>query len=154
MSYNRNYRERAEDYVDSWGGQYSGQRRSRRNDYYNARTSYERRDTPKHSGAEKGTYVVKDTGEQKPYIRGWNFSRRHGMLSFLCVPTKDIKTASPNSEKWVCKVQYEKQRPQHVTAFYHPNSGKVTIPDLQMVLNPKAPNGGYCGRFFQTRNRR
>lgn len=158
MSY-MNYDDRDDMYVDSYYSRRSqfngGSGRRSRNGFYNSRSSYNRnpRQIVKHSGAKKGTYKNKQ-GETAPYINGWNYSRRNGMVKVIAVPTKNPETKSERSEKWVATIQRQGLPKQTVTAFYNLDTHKLTIPDMEWVLNPNAPNGGYCGKYFRTSNRR
>lgn len=119
----------------------------------------------KHSGAKTGTYVPKSWAKYPsdhkktgyvPYVRGWNYSRRHGMRVFLCTPyskTKRVKSSSGKSwENWMVTIKQDGNKDVIVSGMYDVNSRKVIIDDLSMVINPSAPKGGYCGRYYQGRN--
>lgn len=136
----RGYRESG--YRDSgYGDRRSG---SRRNDS---------RDYRKRSGATAGTYHRGATNEKVPYIQGWKATRR-GLVSIIASPAIDAKTKSPTQEKWVAKVSIGYENPFLANAFYNTATKKLTLPDLKLVLNPRAPRGGYCGSFFTRKNSR
>jgi len=100
----------------------------------------------KHSGAK----FKRSDATGHPCTTGWNKSRA-GFFTFLCVCTKASKEGETQYGKWVsvmCIVQNltAKTEPQKFSGMMNPDTGRVTISDLNMVLNPAAPNGGYCGR--------
>jgi hypothetical protein len=108
----------------------------------------------KHSGAVSG--VSKKDGllgsKQIPFVRGWNYSKAHGLVSFFAAPygktsAHKSKTSGKMWENWMVKVSPKMAKPFIVSGLYDQMSGKVIINELGMVLNPKAPNGGYCGKF-------
>ena len=112
----------------------------------------------KHSGAKKGFYPVTVKGilggkiEQKPYTTGWNYSRRHGLVTFLCVEySKSVAVVSPTSNRTWLNVMVKVKKsmsPDFITSgMMDLSTGSVIIKDLGIVINPKAPNGGYCGRY-------
>lgn len=132
---NRNYRQ---------GGGFSNRSYSYRggNSYQPVRTAAKKRSGAKHGRTKNGD----------PYTTGWNASRKHGLVKFLCVPYKKSKQSeSANGRQWLnVMVKVEKQMaPEFITSgMMDLVSGKVTVQSLGIVINPKAPNGGYCGRFF------
>lgn len=143
-NYNRNWGYSPNDGYRDNGG------RDRRAPY---NPNYRRNDAPKKkSGAKMGQCVVKSTGESKPYISGWMVRNRR-MYKAICGPCNEYKTKSPNSEKWLVKYSVDMEMPQLVTGFYNTLTRKLTIPDLSIVLNPSAPNGGYMGSFITSKRR-
>ncbi|KAA9339865.1 hypothetical protein F0P96_04410 [Hymenobacter busanensis] len=143
-------------YAPSWmdregsrGGRASSRRGTSRRGSYNSGTA------GKHSGAKiKDSYQRRDGNGGKervdaPCINAWKVQDRK-ILSLVAVPCSDTTTKSKNSEKWVCTLTLGKTgRKETETGFYNPETGKLTIPDRQMVVNPKAPNGGYFGTFVK-----
>ena len=114
--------------------------------------SYNQQGPPrKHSGSKTGFCKNKDG---VPYINGWHYSKRGGMVGFIAVPCIKSATKSPNSEKWVVSITPQFGAKITLTAFYNTLTRKLTIPDYGggYVLNPSAPNGGYCGPFFKRSN--
>ncbi len=100
----------------------------------------------KHSGCSH-----KPDKNGNPCTTGWNWSRRHGMMTFLCVVTKKSDVHKSGSGKeWInvmVIVSKEKEVEQKTNGLMDKASGKVIIDTMGMVLNPRAKNGGYCGRF-------
>ncbi|WP_143306856.1 hypothetical protein [Chitinophaga vietnamensis] len=116
-----------------------------------SRGSYSQRQNKKHSGCKsQNGWVSRKTGERVDdlLLKGWNYSRRRGMISFVAVPRKERDTANPNYEHWVVSVSASDGR-KTFTGFYNVAKRILVIPDLRMVANPNAPNGGYFGRFFK-----
>jgi len=108
----------------------------------------------KHSGAKtgilrNGNYV----GEQ--YVQGWNYSKAHGLRTFLSTPYgKTKKSVSKNGNEWLnvmVKVQPKQQKAFIVSGMMEIRTSRVIIEELGIIMNPKAPNGGYCGTMFQSR---
>ena len=101
----------------------------------------------KHSGCKTG--VSRKDGS--PYTQGWNYSRSHGLVSFLAVCTKGThETTSKTGRKWLnvmVKVQKKFQNDVLFSGLMDVMTGKVIINDQNIVMNPKAPNGGYCGKI-------
>ncbi|MFB6458025.1 hypothetical protein ACE38W_22325 [Chitinophaga sp. Hz27] len=91
-------------------------------------------------------WTSRKTGERVDdnYITGWNKSMTRGFITFIASPRKERETASPHNEHWVVTVQFSTGK-KTFTGFYNLNTKRLTIPDLQMVANPNAPNGGYFG---------
>ncbi len=100
----------------------------------------------KHSGAKHGS----DKNGQV-YTSGWNYSKRHGLVTFLCVPYKKSKrVTSARGIEWInvmVKIKKTMSANQIVSGMMDFHSGRVIIKDLGLVINPKAPNGGYCGTY-------
>lgn len=113
----------------------------------------------KHSGCKmQNSYVSKATGEvvNAPLITGWNYAKSRGMLSFIATPRKDKKireTAHPDWENWYVKVFNKRTlQTEHHNGFYQLSKGRLFIKDMVMMLNPKAPNGGYVGTYIRSKN--
>ncbi|PZP44044.1 MAG: hypothetical protein DI598_14965 [Pseudopedobacter saltans] len=90
-----------------------------------------------------------------PCVTGWNASRSNGLVSFLCVPyrgTKTHETSGKPWQNWMVKVQPKMGKQFIVSGLFSPQTKKVIISELGLVLNPNIPNGGYCGRFGGNRN--
>ncbi len=102
----------------------------------------------KHSGAK----IVFGKNGQK-YISAWNYSGRHGLLSFFVSDYKKTRVhKSKTGKEWanvMVKVSGEKQKPYIVSGLLDMATDRVIINELGMVINPKAPNGGYCGTFVR-----
>lgn len=125
-----------------------------RNDYDN------QSEPPKRTGAKAGSFVSKKgsahgSKKEVKFVRGWNYSKRFGMRTFFCTPySKTKSTKSDNGrvwENWMCTYQVEGKPSETISALYEPATGKVIIPDLSIIINPKARRGGYCGRAYSSR---
>lgn len=107
----------------------------------------QQRPQKKRSGAKFG-YAQGDS--DRPYITGWNASRRNGLTSFIAGPNKKTKRVESKNgrkwENWTCKVT-NGYTTKLVNCLFDVQNQKVIINDFGIVINPKAPNGGYCGRF-------
>jgi len=101
----------------------------------------------KHSGATKGT-----DKNGKQYYRGWNFSKRRGMLTVFVTSFKSSgEHTAANGNVYtnlMAKVKYNDSGVEKIMgALLSHKSGRVIIPELGMVLNADAPNKGYFGSF-------
>jgi hypothetical protein len=110
-----------------------------------SRNNNNQRPQKKHSGCRS-----KMGSNGKNVIFGWNYSRRHGLVSFVATMKNEKNLCvNKNGEElhiYVVTVTKAMQAKQTVTGFFNPNDGKLRIPDLGMTANPKANNGGYWGR--------
>lgn len=98
-----------------------------------------------------GAKATADKRNGSPVTTGWNYSKRHGLVTFLCVTTKksDIHK-SKSGKEWInvmVKVRYPMQPEQTTNGLMDKMTGKVIIQSMGIVINPKAKNGGYCGRY-------
>lgn len=113
------------------------------------------RQVKKHSGCKTGILKAGNfQGEQ--YVSGWNYSKAHGLRSFLATPySKTKKSISKKTgTEWlnvVVKVQPKQQKAFLVSGMLEVRTNRVIIEELGMIMNPKAPNGGYCGTMFQNK---
>lgn len=115
----------------------------------NGRYSKDRNDSreqKKHTGAKSGY----DKNGQ-PYTTGWNYSRANGLVTFLATPyAKSKESTSGSGRSWLnvmVKVSRKMQKDFIVSGMMDLRSGMVTIQELGIVINPKAKNGGYCGKY-------
>lgn len=112
----------------------------------------------KKSGAKcKHFTITKGPNAGVPRIctSGWNVSRKGGLNTFLCTTTNKSQDAGKG---WVgsvrCEVTNKATHQMRVLwGTMQVSTGKVVIPDLGIVINPKAPNGGYCGKFTTSKRR-
>jgi hypothetical protein len=106
----------------------------------------DRREQKKHTGAKSGF-----DKNGNPYTTGWNYSRANGLVTFLATPygkSKEVESRSGRS--WLnvmVKVSRKMQKDFIVSGMMDLRSGMVTIQELGIVMNPKAKNGGYCGKY-------
>lgn len=125
------------------GGNYSNRSYS-----YNGRSSnaYQRQ-VKKHTGCK---YRAADKNG-KPVTTGWNYSRKEGLVTFLATPYKGTSIhTSKSGREWLnvmVKVSPKMKQSFIVSGLMERHSGKVIIKDLNIVMKPSAPNGGYCGRI-------
>lgn len=120
----------------------------------NSNKSNSSNDQKKHSGASLHTsFADKKTGEiiNGKFITAWNYSKSRGMLSIIASPRVDAdkrKTANPKYENWSVKVFFKRTlETKWYNGFYDLVTGKLTVKDMEFVINPKAKNGGYCGTY-------
>lgn len=101
----------------------------------------------KHSGAKK-TINKKDGS---PVTTGWHYGKRFGLTTFLAVTTKNTSVhVSKAGHEWLnvmVKVSRDMQKDVLVSGLMHRMTGKVIINEMGIVINPAAPNGGFCGRY-------
>lgn len=107
----------------------------------------------KHSGA-KMVSITKGENKGKQGISAWNYSRRGGLISLLLTPygktdKHKSKTTGRIWQNWMVKVTYKStKQPDYITsALYDEQRGFAIIKEFGWKVNPKAPNGGYCGTF-------
>lgn len=111
-----------------------------------------KRSFKKKSGASTGIYYPKkgaNKGVEQHYTLGW-MVRNNELINIKCVTTKDTKLTDKG---WYGSVFCEliNKTTGYKTTYYgtmQKSTGKVVINDLSLVINPKAPNGGYCGTFL------
>lgn len=125
---------------------------NRRTGEYYPERSNRGRSNYRSNGSSKPNYGCKmgTDKKQRPVITGWNKTRKRGFITMVAVPTKDCKTKSKNSDKWIASVKFADGK-KAFTAFYNVNSKKLVIPDLDMVAIPAT---GYFGTFNKISNRR
>lgn len=123
------------------------QSNNNRNNVNNRNSNNNQSTMKKHSGCKTG--VSRKDGS--PYTQGWNYSRAHGLVSFLAVCTKGTSLhISKTGREWLnvmVKVQKKFQNDVLFSGLMDKVTGKVIINDQNLVMNPKAPNGGYCGKI-------
>jgi hypothetical protein len=126
--------------------------RYQNNGGYNNNRNYNQKPSKK-SGCK--ITARKDDGEM--LIRGWKVDKTNGMRSFLAAPYSKTKTITSKTgrqwENWMVKVQPNGGKPFIVSGLFDVMTKKVIIPELQYVMNPNAPNGGYIGPYFRRNNR-
>lgn len=137
-----------------FGQNYSNRRTNYNQDFSqnrrgNAGYNYQAR-IKKHSGAKESMIKIGEN-KGKSCITAWNYSKRFGLRTFLVTSYKNSKfITSKKGREWqtmMVTIKSSGQIPQIASAFLDVMTNKVYIPDMKMVINPKAPNGGYCGTF-------
>lgn len=135
-----------------------GQQPQYRQNNYQPRYQPQQQTSRKKSGAKLTRFTITkgpNAGAQRQCTSGWNISRSGGINTFLCCTTNK---SQDTGKGWVGSVACEViNKATNQKAFYwgtmQISTGKVVINDLGIVLNPKAPNGGYCGKFTQSKRR-
>lgn len=107
----------------------------------------------KHSGAKYHA----TTKNGNPAISAWNYSRRHGLVSVLIAPYKGSKVVTSQSGRrwgvWMASITGKGFR-QNFPVLVDLASHKAYIREgFGWVVNPSAPNGGYCGTFSRKNGR-
>lgn len=123
----------------------AGKRSNNRN--YGNNNNSNNREQRKHSGAK----FISSDKHGNPCTTGWNKSKHAGFVTFLCVVTKSsVESESQNGNKYISvmvKVRHQMMPDQITNGLMNVRTGQVVVQTMGIVINPKAPNGGYCGRF-------
>lgn len=152
MAYNRNgYQQPYQQpyNISNYGnnGQYNQQMQP-----YNGANQQMQQQRKKHSGCSS-----KQGKNGKHVVFGWNYSRRNGMVKLLAGPYKNSRECKSKSGNvfvtWMLQVTKPMAEPYAVPCLYHPATDRVICQSLSLVMNPRAPNRGYCGKFFRGKNR-
>lgn len=147
MQFGNNYnRPRGRDYNSNNGGN-QGYTYNR-----GGNTNYNNQQPKKHSGCKTGT-ISKGEMQGETYVQGWNASKRFGMRTFLAVPYSKSKPviSEKSGRKWLnvmVKVSQQGTKDFIVGGMMDMATRKVYISELRIVMNPNAPNKGYCGTMF------
>lgn len=151
MSYNQgggfgqNYSNRRSNYNQDFSQNQRG------NNGYNYKPQ---RQVKKHSGCKTGVLRNGNFAGQQ-YVQGWNYTKRFGLRSFLAVPySKSKEVESSNRKIWknvMVKVSQQGVKDFIVGGMLEVITGRVTISELGIIMNPKAPNKGYCGTMFESK---
>lgn len=108
-------------------------------------------DSPTKKSGCKATLISKGKYKGSMCVHGWNKSKGAGFVTFFAAPYKRSKKfKSKTGNEWVTyilKVQHQLAAPQVLPCLYNPASGKIICQKLGIVMNPKAANGGYVGKF-------
>jgi hypothetical protein len=107
----------------------------------------------KKSGCKVQDGYTNKSGEFVPglLLTGWNKSQGRGFIKFIAAERKGKgETKAANQTCFAVKVQFS-DGPKWFNGFYNSETKKMTIPDLEMVANPHAPNGGYFGKYYETK---
>lgn len=109
----------------------------------------------KHSGAKEKT-ISNGVNIGKPCIVAWNYNKRLGLRSFLVTAHSKSKVVQTKKGKEyltvMCTISQDGRPNQITNGFLDEHTGKVYLPELRYVINPKAPNGGYCGTYIMRKN--
>jgi len=92
-------------------------------------------------------------GSVQMFLTAWKVDKTNGMINMIASPRVQggSETRNPNQSRFTCKITFvnSMRKPELFTGFYNHSTKKLTIPDLQLVANPNAPNGGYFGRNYK-----
>lgn len=113
----------------------------------------------KRSGARSGFYTPRigpRAGKQCPYVSGWKATSQ-GLIKVFCAAYKKSKEVTSKTSgrvwrTWVAKVTPQNGVPYVLPCMFDVARNRVIIEGLQWVVNPGAPNGGYCGRYWRKKN--
>jgi|GEM_PF-2969873 len=114
----------------------------------------------KHSGAR-----IKDGKNGKPVITAWKKSRFSFTTLVACpnngknITRKDgkpiVNSKGQEYARWTATIVDRSTGTVSThSALYNLSTGKLYITDLKLVASPKAPNGGYFGKSYVSRNHR
>lgn len=103
----------------------------------------------KHSGCKMTVYTPekgKNAGQKMFVMNGWR-KTKYGFFVIKCNPTNKSKAVAKGYLNSIaCEVVNRSTGETNLHwGIFHIETKKVRIPDLGLVLNPNAPNGGYCG---------
>lgn len=142
------YNNNNNNYRTNGGGNYGQKRNGNYNNNYQQKPK-------KHSGA-KHTKYFPTTGVNKGFeqniVNAWKLSKNKELIKVTAVTTSKSK----ESEKgWFGSVAVTFVNTVTGAKFFYwgtmqKSTGKVIVQDLALVINPKAPNGGYCGTFVKS----
>lgn len=95
-----------------------------------------------------GAKFVSDGKGLNTNISAWNYSKEKGLVSVLVFPTKYSDQPSKSGGLKLCaKVNFKRTgQTTLMSAVQSSKNDKIYIAALGWVINPKAPNGGYCGQ--------
>ena len=110
-------------------------------------------DQRKASGAGHTVYQPKsgpNAGNNQYLTHGWRKQKNGGdFIAVKCLTTSKSKVTDKG---WMGHIACTFTNQQTGETNFHwgcmqKSTGKVVISSLMVVVNPKAPNGGYCGTF-------
>jgi len=143
MAYNNGYS------FNSWGDGFSRAPRSNRG--YSGRRGYGNRGNGRPAKKHSGARYIDSTKNGNPVITAWNYSRKAGLLSILIAPYKGSRIVQSKSGRewavWMCSIEGKGVR-DHFPVLVEMRTKRAIIQNgYGWVVNPSAPNGGYCGTF-------
>lgn len=146
MAYNNNYRGNGNYRMNSGRSNYSGPYNQQSGGGYGNRNRSFNDRPRKHSGAK-----LKQDKNGNMCIVAWNYSRKDGMVSVFAAPYKGTDQHESKAGKqyanWMVKIT-SKSIDKHFPVLVNLQTMKFVINEgFGWVVNPNAPNGGYCGTF-------
>lgn len=139
----------------SWGGygnsQFTPYNRSYQNSRYNNMRSYRGAQQPrKRSGAR---ITFKD--ETTPIISAWKKDRFGFHVLYARPYSKTKRTKSKSEKRWlnlfVTITNRSTMQETKCSGMFDLDRQRLYISDLNLIVNPKAPNGGYFGKHISRR---
>lgn len=108
----------------------------------------------KRSGATKRTYVPTkgaNAGNHQIIVNGWRVNRQAGFTQYTAVTTKKSKDGGKGwiSHVYITVVNQTSGQTSNYWGCMQASTGKVVCDALSLVINPAAPNGGYCGSYVK-----
>jgi hypothetical protein len=137
--------------MGSYGNNYRSD--SRNYDRYDDRRNDRRNDGGQQKKKSGATYGQGKNG--KPYVQGWKASKRSGLNSFFAFPYEGThETTAANSgqkwQNWMLKItNKETYSEQLIPCLYQVSTHRIFCEKLDLMLSPKAKNGGYAGSFLK-----
>lgn len=148
MPYNYNWPQRGNSYSYNRGG-YGNNYGSRQGFSFGGYNSNSQR-PKKRTGAK---FKAKDKNGN-PCTTGWH-KGKYGFTKFLCVVTKSsVESESKKGNRYISVmvvVQRDMLPPSKTSGLMNTSTGKVTVESMGIVINPGAPNGGFCGKYGNKR---
>lgn len=96
----------------------------------------------KHSGCK----IMKHK-DGRTIVSAWKYSRKMGMLSIIGIENHSSETKSSRWFKMTLQaVNKNTGETRTYSALWDSQKNKVVIGTIGWILNPNAPNGGYCGK--------
>jgi len=100
----------------------------------------------KKTGSKTGVF---DNGAR--WTNGWNVSKANGLVKLFAKQwSGSTESVSKSGRKWstvIIEMTKKWGKKEVVFGLMDVQTGQTIIKDMQVVLNPKAPNGGYCGQY-------
>lgn len=112
----------------------------------------------KRSGCKTKRYTPTsgvNAGREQICTSGWK-KNRQGFSTFMAVTTRHSRD---KGKGWVggVRITVTNQSSGQQTLYWgtmQVSTGKVIMSGLPFVMNPKAPNGGYCGTYIKSNRSR
>ncbi len=128
-----------------------GQRSNNGSNNRNSNNDSNNGEQKKHSGC-KMSLATKGSHQGSQVLTGWKYSKRTGMISIIASPyskTQEVISKSNRTwQNWMVKFTFKDTLQTKIYGgLFDVNNHKIIIKEIGWVLNPKAPNGGYVGKF-------
>lgn len=112
---------------------------------------------------KSGAKLTTSRKTNKPVITAWKKSQ-YAFLVMVATPNNGANIAAKGGQvitnakgqeyaRWTCTLTDRNTGAKTThSGLYNLATGKLYITDLKLVANPKAPNGGYFGKSFVSKN--